>query len=80
MGRGLIHSTAGGMLGGMAEAVLPWAFRSQLPPSMYYTSPYYDAAHNVGPRLRRQQIEVERSLHQIWFFLFVFVVLCLLLF
>jgi E3 ubiquitin-protein ligase RNF5 len=25
-------------------------------------------------------MEIERSLHQIWFFLFVFVVLCLLLF
>lgn len=80
LGRGLIHSTAGGVLGGMAEAVLPSAFRGQLPPSMYYTSPYYIAAHNMGPRLRRQQMEVERSLHHIWFFLFVFVVLCLLLF
>lgn len=80
MGRGLIHSTAGGVLGGMAVAVLPWAFRGQLPPNMYYTSPYYVAAHNVSPRLRRQQMEVERSLHQICFFLFVFVVLCLLLF
>ncbi|KAL6903447.1 hypothetical protein ACP4OV_004260 [Aristida adscensionis] len=80
LGRGLIHSTAGGVLGGMAEAVLPWAFRGQLPPSLYYTSPYYVATQNVSPRLRRQQVEIERSLHQIWFFLFVFVVLCLLLF
>uniref|UniRef100_A0ACD5UTM2 Uncharacterized protein n=1 Tax=Avena sativa TaxID=4498 RepID=A0ACD5UTM2_AVESA len=80
MGRGLFHSTAGGVLGGMAEAVLPWAFRGQVPPSMHYTSPYSVTEHAVGPRLRRQQMEVERSLHQIWFFLFVFVVLCLLLF
>ncbi|KAL5216284.1 hypothetical protein ABZP36_007685 [Zizania latifolia] len=80
MGRGLIHSTAGGVLGGMAVAILPWAFRGQVPPSMYYTSPHYVTAHNMSSRLRRQQIEVERSLHQIWFFLFVFVVLCLLLF
>jgi len=80
MGRGLIHSTAGGVLGGMAEAVLPWAFGGQVPPSMLYTSPYSVVDHTVGPRLRRQQMEVERSLHQIWFFLFVFVVLCLLLF
>ncbi|XP_062184058.1 E3 ubiquitin-protein ligase RMA1H1-like [Phragmites australis] len=80
VGRGLIHSTAGGVLGGMAEAVLPWALRGQLPASMYYTSPYHVAAQNVNPRLRRQQMEIERSLHQIWFFLFVFVVLCLLLF
>ena len=60
--------------------MLPWAFRGQVPPSMYYTSPYAVADHTLGPRLRRQQMEVERSLHQIWFFLFVFVVLCLLLF
>jgi E3 ubiquitin-protein ligase RNF5 len=78
--RGLIHSTAGGVLGDMAEAVLPWAFRGQLPLSLYYTSPHYVAAQNGRPRLRRQELEIERSLHQIWFFLFVFVVLCLLLF
>lgn len=80
LGRGLIHSTAGGVLGGMAEAVLPLVLRSQLPTSLYYTSPYHVAAQNVNPRLRRHQMEIERSLHQIWFFLFVFVVLCLLLF
>uniref|UniRef100_A0A0A9GNK2 E3 ubiquitin-protein ligase RMA n=1 Tax=Arundo donax TaxID=35708 RepID=A0A0A9GNK2_ARUDO len=80
VGRGLIHSTAGGVLGGMAEAVLPWALRSQLPASLYYTSPYHVAAQTVNPRLRRQQMKIERSLHQIWFFLFVFVALCLLLF
>lgn len=79
VGRGLIHSTAGGVLGGMAEVVLPWAFRGQLP-GLYYTSPYHVATQNVNPRLRRHQMEIERSLHQIWFFLFVFVVLCLLLF
>ncbi|XP_006652555.1 E3 ubiquitin-protein ligase RMA1H1-like isoform X1 [Oryza brachyantha] len=79
MGRGLIHSTAGGVLGGMAVAVLPWAFRGQVPPSMFM-SPHYVTAHNMSSRARRQQMEVERSLHQIWFFLFVFVVLCLLLF
>ncbi|EES12550.1 E3 ubiquitin-protein ligase RMA1H1 [Sorghum bicolor] len=80
VGRGLIHSTAGGVLGGMAEVVLPWAFRGQLPASLYYMSPYHVATQNMNPRLRRHQMELERSLHQIWFFLFVFVVLCLLLF
>ncbi|AQK45017.1 E3 ubiquitin-protein ligase RMA1 [Zea mays] len=80
VGRGLIHSTAGGVLGGMAEVVLPWVLRGQLPASLHYTSPYHVAAQNVNPRLRRQQMEIERSLHQIWFFLFVFVLLCLLLF
>jgi E3 ubiquitin-protein ligase RNF5 len=80
VGRGLIHSTAGGVLGGMAEVVLPWAFRGQLPASLYYMSPYHVATQNMNPRLRRHQMELERSLHQIWFFLCVFVVLCLLLF
>ena len=63
----------------MAEAVLPLVLGGQLPASLYYTSPYHVAAQNVN-RLRRHQMEIERSLHQIWFFLFVFVVLCLLLF
>lgn len=63
----------------MAEAVLPLVLRGQLPASLYYTSPYHVAAQNVNPRQRRH-LEIERSLHQIWFFLFVFVVLCLLLF
>ncbi|KAF0931703.1 hypothetical protein E2562_005698 [Oryza meyeriana var. granulata] len=77
-GVSMFHSTTtGGMLGGMALAVLPWVSRGQAPAatSAYYTSPYH-----LSPRLRRQHMEVERSLHQIWFFLVVFVVLCLLLF
>ncbi|XP_052142338.1 E3 ubiquitin-protein ligase RMA1-like isoform X2 [Oryza glaberrima] len=81
-GVGMFHSTTtttGGMLGGMALAVLPWVSRGQSPAaaaaSAYYTSPYH-----MSPRLRRQHMEVERSLHQIWFFLVVFAVLCLLLF
>uniref|UniRef100_A0ACD5ZL46 Uncharacterized protein n=1 Tax=Avena sativa TaxID=4498 RepID=A0ACD5ZL46_AVESA len=72
-GTNVMHSTAGGVLGGMAMAVLA--------PSRYYSSPYQSAAlQNMSPRLRRQHMEVERSLHQLLFFLFVFVVLCLLLF
>ncbi|CAL5020666.1 unnamed protein product [Urochloa decumbens] len=75
--RGMMHSTAGGVLGGMAVAVLPWVLRGQAPPpGMFYSSPY----HLMNPRQRRRHMEVERSLHQIWFFLFVFVLLCLLLF
>uniref|UniRef100_A0A0E0K2V4 E3 ubiquitin-protein ligase RMA n=1 Tax=Oryza punctata TaxID=4537 RepID=A0A0E0K2V4_ORYPU len=78
-GVSMFHSTTtttGGMLGGMALAVLPWVSRGQSPAaSAYYTSPYH-----MSPRLRRQHMEVERSLHQIWFFLVVFAVLCLLLF
>jgi E3 ubiquitin-protein ligase RNF5 len=75
--RGMMHSTAGGVLGGMAVAVLAWLLRGQpQPPGMYYSSPY----HLMNPRQRRRHMEVERSLHHIWFFLFVFVLLCLLLF
>ncbi|KAM0829108.1 hypothetical protein ACQ4PT_067084 [Festuca glaucescens] len=84
LGRGVnvMHSTAGGVLGGMAMAVLPFVFRGQVPASSeHYSSPYNPAAlQNMSPRLRRHHMEVERSLHQILFFLFVFVVLCLLLF
>jgi len=73
----MMHSTAGGVLGGMAVAVLPWVLRGQAqPPGTYHWSPY----HLMNPRQRRRHMEVERSLHQIWFFLFVFVLLCLLLF
>ncbi|XP_040376694.1 E3 ubiquitin-protein ligase RMA1H1-like [Oryza brachyantha] len=78
-GLSMFHSTTtttGGMLGGTALAVLPWVSRGQAPAaSTYYTSPYH-----MSPRLRRRHMEVERSLHQIWFFLVVFAVLCLLLF
>ncbi|KAL5211811.1 hypothetical protein ABZP36_022658 [Zizania latifolia] len=76
-GVSMFHSTSVGVLGGMALAVLPWVSRGQAPAaSAYYSSPY----HHMSPRLRRQHMEVERSLHQIWFFLVVFAVLCLLLF
>ncbi|KAL6911735.1 hypothetical protein ACP4OV_000540 [Aristida adscensionis] len=76
--RGMMHSTAGGVLGGMAGAVLPWVLRGQVqPPSLHYP---YPSPYQMSPRQRRWHMEVERSLHQIWFFLFVFVVLCLLLF
>lgn len=83
LGRGMntIHSTAGGVLGGMAVAVLPRVFRGQVPPpSAYYSSPQLAAVQDMSPRLRLRHMEVERCLHQIWFFLCVLVVLCLLLF
>ncbi|XP_047077311.1 E3 ubiquitin-protein ligase RMA1H1-like [Lolium rigidum] len=82
-GVNVMHSTSGGVLGGMAMAVLPLVFRGQVPASSehYYSSPYNPAAlQYMSPRLRRQHMEVERSLHQLLFFLFVFVLLCLLLF
>ncbi|XP_062217478.1 E3 ubiquitin-protein ligase RMA1H1-like [Phragmites australis] len=73
--RGMMLSTAG-VLGEMAVAVLPWVLRGQVQqPSMYYPSPYH-----LSPRQSRRHMELERSLHQILFFLFVFVLLCFLLF
>jgi E3 ubiquitin-protein ligase RNF5 len=84
LGRGVnvMHSTAGGVLGGMAMSVLPWVSRGQVPgQSASYSSPYNPAAlQNMSPRLRRHHIDVERSLHQCLLFLYVFVALCLLLF
>ncbi|VAI58924.1 unnamed protein product [Triticum turgidum subsp. durum] len=78
VGRGMnaMNSTTGGVLGGMALALLPWVFGGQAPAPSYPLG----ELQNLSPRLRRQHMEVERSLHQLLFFLFVFVVLCLLLF
>lgn len=79
----MMHSAAGGVLGGMAIAVLPRVFRNhQEAASMNYPSPFSSMDANGGgsPRLRRQEIEVEMSLHQIWLFLVLCTVLCLLLF
>lgn len=77
----VIGSTAGGVLGGMAVAVLPWMFRNQEAASLYYSSsPYYTAGNGGSPRWRRQEMELERVLHQIWVFLFCCAMLCLLLF
>uniref|UniRef100_A0A804U8Q4 E3 ubiquitin-protein ligase RMA n=1 Tax=Zea mays TaxID=4577 RepID=A0A804U8Q4_MAIZE len=55
--RGMLHSTTsttGGMLGGMAVAVLPLVLRGQARvPGMYYPSPY----HLMSPRQRRWHVE-----------------------
>ncbi|WOL10133.1 E3 ubiquitin-protein ligase [Canna indica] len=77
----VIHSTAGGVLGGVAVAVLPWVFRNQeWGRLIQYSSPYYMGGNGSSPRLRRQEMELERSLHQIWVFLFCCALLCLVLF
>ncbi|ONK71357.1 uncharacterized protein A4U43_C04F7670 [Asparagus officinalis] len=81
----VIHSTAGGVLGGMAIAVLPWVFRNhqESAASMQFansSSPYYVGGSGGSLRRRRQEMEVETSLHQIWVFLFCCAMLCLLLF
>jgi len=78
----VIHSTAGGTLGGMAIAVLPSVLRNhQAMASMPFSapSPYHVGGNGGNPRQRRQEMEVESSLHQIWVFLFCCAMLCLLL-
>ncbi|KAJ0970109.1 hypothetical protein J5N97_022986 [Dioscorea zingiberensis] len=76
----IMNSTAGRVLGGMAIAVLAWAFRIDETPGLYHSNPYHQMVNGGNMRLRRQEIEVGRSLHQIWIFLFCCAMLCLLLF
>ncbi|CAL9108644.1 unnamed protein product [Musa textilis] len=56
-------SPAGGAIGGIATAVLPWMPRDR-----------------GSTRLRRREMVLETSLHQIWVFLCCCALLCLLLF
>ncbi|KAM0938795.1 putative transcription factor C2H2 family [Dioscorea sansibarensis] len=76
----IMNSTAGGVLGGMAIAVLPWVFRNDASLGLYHSNSYYQIVSGGNTRLRRQEMELETSLHQIWIFLFCCTMLCLLLF
>lgn len=76
----MMNSTAGGVLGGMAMAVLPWALRNDESLGLYHSNSYYQIVNGGNTRLRRQEMELETSLHQIWTFLFCCAILCLLLF
>ncbi|XP_038975143.1 E3 ubiquitin-protein ligase RMA1-like [Phoenix dactylifera] len=81
LGSRMISSTAGGVLRGILVAVLPWVFRNHQGASMYDSSnPYYTSGNGFSPMVRRQEMELERTLHQIWVFLFCCAMLCLLLF
>ncbi|WOL18219.1 hypothetical protein Cni_G27012 [Canna indica] len=76
----LFRSTAGGLLGGLAVAILPWVCRNH-GMRLYYADPsYFLTLSGNSPRLRRQQMQLESSLHQIWLFLLCCVMMCLLLF
>ncbi|KAM0949445.1 putative transcription factor C2H2 family [Dioscorea sansibarensis] len=76
----VMNSTAGEVLGGIASAVVPWAFRGQAP-GMYNLSMNHQTTVNAGNlRLRQHEMEMERSLHQIWLFLSCCALLCLILF
>ncbi|KAG1359565.1 E3 ubiquitin-protein ligase RMA1H1 [Cocos nucifera] len=62
----VFHSTAGGVLGELAVAVFPWMFRSH-EAELYHGSRAYDLTASMNsPRLRRQQMQVESLLHQLW--------------
>ncbi|ONK79699.1 uncharacterized protein A4U43_C01F9140 [Asparagus officinalis] len=71
-------STAGGVLGGLAIAILPLFSRNSQGGEMYLSrlSNLVTSGNSVSQRERR----VEDSLHQIWAFLFCCAVFCLVFF
>lgn len=75
----VFHSTAGGVLGELAVAVFPWMFRNHEAGPYYGSRPYDLTASMNNPRLRRQQMQVESLLHQLWLFLFCCTALSLFL-
>ncbi|XP_008778465.2 E3 ubiquitin-protein ligase RMA1H1-like [Phoenix dactylifera] len=66
----VFHSTAGGVLLELAAAVFPWMFRNHEAGLYHGSCPYDLTASTNSPRLRRQQMQVESSLHELWLFLF----------
>ncbi|CAL9069574.1 unnamed protein product [Musa banksii] len=60
------HSMAGGVLGGLAVAVLSWMARDQEWASVDYSNPYHMGGNEGSRRRRRREMELERSFHQIW--------------
>ncbi|KAG0456894.1 hypothetical protein HPP92_022051 [Vanilla planifolia] len=75
---GILHSTAGVLLGEMALAVLPSALRHQ--PNLYTSLHQIPALSGTTSRRRRQESRAEMWLHQLWVFCFCCAVLFLLLF
>ncbi|CAL9769840.1 unnamed protein product [Musa acuminata subsp. burmannicoides] len=75
----LFHSMTRDVLGGLAASILPWVDRNH-GLNLYYAEPYQFALSGNSARLRRQQMQVENSLHEIWLFLCCCALLCLLLF
>lgn len=67
------------VLGGIASAVVPWAFRGQAP-GMYNFSMNHQTGNVEDLRLRQHEMESEKSLYQIWIFLSCCALLCLILF
>lgn len=80
----MMSSAAVGLLGEIVVAVLPWAVRNHqtgaaMTGGLYHTSPFQRAGGG-SVRLRRQELQVERWLNQMWVFLFCCAILCLLWF
>nr|CAD1821046.1 unnamed protein product [Ananas comosus var. bracteatus] len=78
----VFYSTAGGTIGGIAAAVLPLVFGNDHMDRVDYDAPHGVAGRGGGRRMRarRWEREVERSLHQLWLFILLCAILCLLLF
>ncbi|KAJ0963822.1 hypothetical protein J5N97_028944 [Dioscorea zingiberensis] len=75
----VFRSTAGGVLEGIAHAVLPWMFRNH--GRMYHPRPHLVVRGAYTTRQqRRQEMLTQRLISQIWSFLFCCAILCLLLF
>ncbi|KAJ0966730.1 hypothetical protein J5N97_023647 [Dioscorea zingiberensis] len=72
----VFRSTAGGVIEGIAVSILPSMFQDR--DSIYYSRPQLISENN--PRLRRQEIQAERSLNQLWSFLCCSAIVFLLLF
>eukprot|EP00262_Sarcandra_glabra_P018863 TRINITY_DN6923_c0_g1_i2.p1 TRINITY_DN6923_c0_g1~~TRINITY_DN6923_c0_g1_i2.p1 ORF type:complete len:235 (+),score=5.94 TRINITY_DN6923_c0_g1_i2:190-894(+) len=74
----VFHPSAG-TFGGTALAVLPWVL-GNTDAGLYYENPYYIMGGGNSPRLRREGMQVERSLSRVSMFLLCCIVLCLILF
>lgn len=75
----IFRSTAGGVLQGIAVAVLPWMFRNH--ERVYNTRSHLATASTYTSRQQmRQEMQAQKLLSQIWSFLFFCSILCLLLF
>ncbi|XP_020577484.1 E3 ubiquitin-protein ligase RMA2-like [Phalaenopsis equestris] len=74
---GILHSTAGVVLGEIAFAMLPWAFPN--PPSSHFSTAMSEV-FGENPRSRRLEMRADIWLHQLWVFLFCCALFCLIFF
>ncbi|KAL0918244.1 hypothetical protein M5K25_010242 [Dendrobium thyrsiflorum] len=74
---GVMHSTAGALLGEIAFSLLPWAFRNH---QNFYANFNHSPAMSGRNWRWRQELMAESWLHQLWLFLFCCALLCLVFF